>query len=77
MNAFLNICIGTLVVGMIATPFVVTKAAEEFEYHNCKITEGTRIVPITTTLVIGKVIIPVTNMQEQHKYTCDDYPRWD
>ena len=68
--------LGVFLLLMTVIVILIYKGGEEFDYYHCVRTEETRVIPITTTLIIGKMILPQTNMTEQHKYNCDDQPRW-
>lgn len=75
-NFIVNTLIGVLLLGIVSIPVVFIMDGAEFRKYNCVKTEETRITPVSTTLVIGKMILPQTNLVQQHKYTCDDTVRW-
>lgn len=56
--------------------FLILSESKTFEIHNCVKTDEYQVIPVTTTTIVGKVIIPITTMQTQYKYTCDDTVRW-
>lgn len=66
-----------MLIGMfIMLPFQIAADKKEMADHHCVRTNESNTYLQSSTILVGKVIVPTTQSVTEYKYTCDDKDRW-
>lgn len=65
-----------LIVMAIMLPFHIAADKKEMAEHHCVRTNESNTYLRSSTILVGKVIVPTTQSVTEYKYTCDDHERW-
>lgn len=65
-----------LIAMCIMLPFQIAADKKEMEEHHCVRTNESNTYLRSSTILVGKVIVPTTQSVTEYKYTCDDKDRW-
>lgn len=65
-----------LIAMCIMLPFHIAADKKEMADHHCVRTNETKTYLRSSTILVGKVIIPTTQSVTENKYVCDDHDRW-